>query len=110
MNLQIFGTKKCFETKKAQRYFKERNLKFQGIDLSKFGMSLGELKSVVQKVGIDSVINQNHPDAPLLAHLAYDDAKIDKIFEDPTLLRTPIVRNGKLATVGYCPEIWASWS
>ena len=109
MNIQIFGTSKCFDTKKAQRYFKERRIKFQGVDLKKFGMSRGELSSVKQAVGLDAMVDPNHPDAVLLSYLASDQAKLDKLFEDPTLLRTPIVRNGKQASVGYCPEIWDSW-
>ena len=48
-------------------------------------------------------------DAVLLSYLASQDAKLDKLFEDPTLLRTPIVRNGKQATVGYCPDVWNKW-
>ncbi|BDF68605.1 ArsC family transcriptional regulator [Oscillospiraceae bacterium] len=109
MNIQIFGKSKCFDTKKAERYFKERRVKFQAVDLLKYGMSRGELLSVIRAVGLDAVIDQKHPDAPLLNYLAYDDAKLEKLVEDPRLLKTPIVRNGKLATVGYQPEVWKSW-
>ena len=70
MNIQIFGSSKSFDTKKAERWFKERRIRVQSVDVRKYG----------------------------------------KLFQDPALLRTPIVRNGKQATVGYCPEIWASWS
>ena len=109
MNIQIFGKSKCFDTKKAERYFKERRIKFQAIDLVKYGISPGELKSVLQAVGLESLIDQKHPDAPLLNYLAYDQDKVEKLLEDPRLLRTPIVRNGKKATVGYCPEVWKDW-
>lgn len=109
MNIQIFGKSKCFDTKKAERYFKERRVKFQSIDLVKYGISPGELKSVVQAVGLEALIDQKGPDAPLLNYLAYDSDKLEKLYEDPRLLKTPIVRNGKKATVGYCPDVWKDW-
>lgn len=110
MNIQIFGKSKCFDTKKAQRYFKERRISFQNIDLLDKGMSRGELKSVVQALGgLDSLIDPKHPDAPLLAYLAYEEDRMEKVLDDPRLLKTPIVRNGRQATVGYCPEVWKGW-
>lgn len=109
MNIQIFGKSKCFDTKKAQRYFKERRVKFQAIDLNKYGISKGELTSVLRSVKLTDLIDDKHPDAALLEYLAYDQDKIEKLLEDPTLLRTPIVRNGKQATVGYQPDIWKGW-
>lgn len=110
MNIQIFGKSKCFDTKKAQRYFKERRIPFQSIDLTDKGISRGELKSVVQAVGgLDRLIDPKHPDAALLAYLAYDEDKLEKVLDDPRLLLTPIVRNGRQATVGYQPDIWKSW-
>ena len=110
MNIQIFGTKKCFDTKKAERWFKERRIKFQSIDLVKYGISPGELKNVMNAVGLDALIDQKHPDAALLNYLAYDADKAEKLLDNPKLLKTPIVRNGKQATVGYCPEIWKTWT
>lgn len=110
MNIQIFGKSKCFDTKKAERWFKERRIKFQSIDLVKFGISPGELKSVMNAVGLDTLIDQKHPDAALLNYLAYDADKAEKLLDNPKLLKTPIVRNGKQATVGYCPEIWETWT
>ena len=109
MNIQIFGKSKCFDTKKAERWFKERRVKFQAIDIKKYGMSRGELASVKNAVGLDNLVAPAHPDAVLLSYLASNEAKLDKLFEDPTLLRTPVVRNGKQATVGYCPEVWETW-
>ena len=109
MNIQIFGKNKCFDTKKAQRWFKERRVKFQAVDVKKIGMSLGELTSVKNAVGLANMIDEKHPDAVLLSYLASDGAKLEKLYEDPTLLRTPIVRNGKKATVGYCPQVWETW-
>lgn len=109
MNIQIFGRSKCFDTKKAERYFKERGIKFQSIDLVKKGISPGELKSVRQAVGLEALIDERHPDAALLQYLAYDEDKVEKLLEDPTLLMTPIVRNGRQATVGYQPDVWKKW-
>lgn len=110
MNIQIFGKNKCFDTKKAERWFKERRIKFQAVDVKKYGMSLGELTSVKNAVGLDNMIDPGHPDAVLLSYLVGDQDRLEKLYEDPTLLRTPIVRNGKQATVGYCPDIWADWN
>ena len=110
MNIQIFGKSKCFDTKKAQRWFKERRIKFQSIDLARVGISPGELKSVLNAVGLEALIDPKHPDAPRLNYLAYAADKVEKLLEDPRLLRTPIVRNGRQATVGYRPEVWQTWS
>ena len=112
MNIQIFGKSKCFDTKKSERYFKERGIKFQSIDLLKYGMSGGEFDSVLRAVGgIDCLIdwNANSPDIDLLRYMSERTQKEDKVFENPKLIKTPVVRNGKKATVGYCPEVWASW-
>ena len=109
MNIQIFGKSKCFDTKKAQRYFKERRVKFQNIDLLRYGMSKGELTAVVRAVGIDNLIDPKHPDAGMLSYLAMDSQKLEHLLDDPSLLKTPIVRNGKQATAGYCPEVWKIW-
>ena len=110
MNIQIFGKSKCFDTKKAERYFKERGIKFQSIDLPKYGMSAGEFDSVKRAVGgIEAMLNEKANDAALVKYLAYDEDKQQKMLENPKLIKTPIVRNGKKATVGYCPEVWKSW-
>ena len=73
-------------------------------------MSRGELLSVKNAVGLEALIDPKHPDAPLLQYLAYEEDKLEKLLENPRMLRTPIVRNGKQATVGYCPEVWKGWS
>ena len=104
MNIQIFGKSKCFDTKKAERYFKERRIKYQFVDILRYGMSRGELTSVKNAVGIGAL-----SDDAEIAYLAYDADKLEKLFDYPELLKTPIVRNGKQATVGYCPEIWKTW-
>lgn len=112
MNIQIFGTKKCFDTKKAERWFKERGVKFQSIDMKEKGMSAGEFNSVKQSVGgIDRMINENAKDKETLTLMKYlsDTDRDEKLFENQQLIRTPVVRNGKKATIGYCPEIWSEW-
>lgn len=109
MNIQIFGKSKCFDTKKAERYFKERGVKFQSIDLPRYGMSPRELESVAACVGLENLIDPKARDADVLKYLAYDRDKLEKLLDDPSLLKTPIVRNGKKATVGYCPDVWKTW-
>ena len=112
MNIQIFGKNKCFDTQKAQRYFKERKIKFQLIDLPKFGMSGKEFDAVLRGVGgIDNLIDWDAQDPEITLMKYMDDklAKEDKVFDNPKLMKTPVVRNGKNVTVGYCPEIWATW-
>ena len=113
MNIQIFGTKKCNETKKAQRYFKERGIKFQFIDMSEKEISKGEFRSVCQSVGgINVMINEDCKDKDALAVVKYisDDQKEEKLLTNQQVKKTPIVRNGKQATVGYLPDVWKSWS
>lgn len=112
MNIQIFGTSKCFATKKAQRYFKERRIRFQEIDLARYGMSGREFDSVLRAVGgIDQLIDwdKKSPEIDLMRYMDDPRQKEDRVFENPKLMKTPVVRNGKQATAGYCPEIWATW-
>ena len=109
MNIQIFGKNKCFDTKKAERWFKERRIRFQSIDLPRYGMSRREFESVRASVGLDAMIDEKAVGSELLRYLAYDGDKAEKLLEDPSLIRTPVVRNGKKATVGYCPDIWKQW-
>ena len=109
MNIQIFGKNKCFDTKKAERYFKERRIRYQFVDIIKYGMSRGELQSVCKAIGMEELVNREDRDYPLFQYLASEEAKLEKLYEIPELIRTPVVRNGKKATVGYCPEIWSTW-
>ena len=111
-NIQIFGKSKCFDTKKAERYFKERRVKFQSVDLIKYGLSGKEFDAVLRGIGgIDNLIDWDSslPDVTLMKYMDDPVAKEDKVFDDPRLMRTPIVRNGKQVTVGYRPEVWATW-
>jgi arsenate reductase-like glutaredoxin family protein len=112
VNIQIFGTNKCFDAKKAERYFKERRIPFQRIDLADKGMSRGELQNVCRAVGgLDAALDENCRDQDTLALVRYltEDAKLDKVLENQQILKTPIVRNGKQATVGYQPDVWKMW-
>ena len=110
LNIQIYGKSKCFDTKKAQRWFQERRVKFQEIDLTKKGLSPRELQSVKAAVGgLDALIDPKAPETATLRYLALDPQKEERLLEDPSLLRTPIVRNGRQATVGFCPEVWSTW-
>lgn len=112
MNIQIFGTKKCFESKKAQRYFKERNVKYQFVDIREKGMSKGELNSVMQAVGgLDELLDENCKDQNALMLIKYivDRDKLLKVLDNQQVLITPIVRNGSKATAGYKPDVWKSW-
>ena len=112
MNIQIFGKSKCFDTKKAERYFKERGVKYQSIDVAKFGMSKGEFNSVKQALGgFEQLVDENSKEKEVLSLMKYlsTEDKEEKLFENPKLFRTPIIRNGKKATIGYLPEIWKTW-
>ena len=112
MNIQIFGTKKSADTRKAERFFKERGIKFQYVNLDEKGLSKGELASVKQAVGgLDVMIDENTKDKNALALLKYiaEEDKEEKLLECQQLLKQPIVRNGKKATVGYQPDVWKVW-
>ena len=112
MNIQIFGTKKSNDTKKAERFFKERRIKYQFVDLKEKGLSKGEFRKVSQAVGgLEAMIDENCKDKDLLALIKYIAAedKAQKVLENQVVLKQPIVRNGKQATVGYQPEVWKTW-
>lgn len=113
MNIQIFGTKKRNETKKAERFFKERGIKYQFVDMKKKGMSKGEFNSVAQaNGGLDHMINWESKDQNLLALIKYiaNEDKLEKVLENPQVIKTPVVRNGKQSTLGYQPDVWKKWN
>ena len=112
MNIQIFGKSKCFDTKKAERYFKERRIKYQYVDLLRYGLSGKEFDAVLRGIGgIENLIDWTSKSDQITMMKYMDDrrAKEDKVFDDPALMKTPIVRNGKQVTVGFCPDEWAKW-
>ena len=112
MNIQIFGTKKSADTRKAERYFKERGIKFQFVDLNQKGLSKGEFMSVAQAVGgQDAMLDPDTKDKKTLTLIQYlvPDQQLEKILENQQVLRQPVVRNGKQATLGYQPDVWKTW-
>lgn len=114
MNIQMFGTKKCPETRKAERWFKERGITFHAVDLASKGLAPGELRNVAARVGgMEALLDKGgrrYIDKGL-AHSSPTAARIESLLlEDPLLCKTPIVRNGSQATVGYQPDVWATWS
>lgn len=130
MNIQIFGTRKCNDTKKAERFFKERGIKYQFIDMKEKGMSKGEFTSVAQaNGGLENMINWEgrtksgglrscadrsgaETDQDILALIKYiaDEDKLEKVLENPQVIKTPVVRNGKQSTLGYQPDVWKGWN
>jgi arsenate reductase len=111
--VQIFGTKKCAETRKTERFFKERGVGFQLVDLARKAMSPGELRAVAGRVGgMEALIDRagrRYLDKGL-KYAAPTGARVEKLLaEDPLLLRTPIVRSTAGATVGFRPEEWENW-
>ena len=112
MNIQIFGTKKCTDTKKAESFFKERGIKYQFIDMKSKGMRRGEFNSVAQaNGGFENMINWDGKDQDVLAlskYIAPED-KLEKVLENPSVIKTPVVRNGKQSTLGYQPDVWKTW-
>ena len=114
MNIQIFGTKKCADSRKAERFFKERGIRFQAIDLAQKGMSAGELRAVAARAGgVERLIDREGTRylERGLKYAAPTGPRIEQILiDDPRLLRTPVVRDGAArATVGYCPDVWQQW-
>ncbi len=107
--VQIFGTKKCKDTQKALRFFKERRIQIQFVDLTQRGMSKGELRNVARSVPLEELINPEDPtyEKQQLKYLQHDIE--EKLLEFPLLLKTPVVRNGQKATAGHQPNVWKAW-
>ena len=112
MNIQIFGTRKNSDTRKAERFFKERGIRFQFVDMKEKGLSKGEFTSVMQAVGgLEAMIDPGCKDKDLLALIKYiaEEDRMQKVLENQSVLKLPIVRNGKQATAGYAPDVWKTW-
>ena len=110
--IQIFGTKKSSDSRKAERFFKERGIKCQYVDMKEKGLSKGEFQSVLRAVGgLEQMIDENCKDKDLLALIKYiaEEDRAEKVLENQEVLKLPIVRNGQKATVGYRPEVWKGW-
>jgi arsenate reductase-like glutaredoxin family protein len=109
MNIQIIGTKKCTDTKKAQRFFKDRSVNFHFLDLNEKPLSKGELTKISQKIGKDELIDTESKEYKNkgLAWMDYD--AVEEVMENNLLLKTPIVRNGTEVTAGYDQKTWTLW-
>ena len=110
--IQIFGTKKSSDSRKAERFFKERGIKTQFVDMKEKGLSKGEFQSVLRAVGgLEQMIDENCKDKDLLALIKYiaEEDRAEKVLENQVVLKLPIVRNGQKATVGYQPDVWKGW-
>ncbi len=110
MNIQIFGTKNCSDTRKAERYFKERRIQFHFRDLSEKGISKGELENIARVVPVDELIDREGKQFKKrnMQYMKFDIE--EELLNDALLFKTPIVRNGKDVTVGYCPDVWKNWT
>ena len=109
MNVQIFGTKKCRETQKTERYFKERRISYHFVDLNERSLSKGEMEKIKKAVGLETLLNRESKEYVKLNMQYIVHNREEMMLQHPLLLRTPIVRNGTQATVGYMPEIWQEW-
>jgi arsenate reductase len=111
MNIQIYAAKKNFDSQKAERYFKERKIPYQLVDLGRKNLSKGELQAISKAVGLAALIDVSSSDYKTLnmAYHGLTPMAEELLLSHAGLLRTPIVRNGKQATIGFCPEIWQSW-
>lgn len=112
MNIQIYSGKKNFDTQKAERYFKERRIPVQMMDLKKHPLGEREIRLMLQQVGMEKLIDREDKKAKEHPACYYNQESllIPAIQEAPWLLKTPIVRNGNRVTVGYQPEIWETWT
>ncbi len=109
MNIQIFGTKGCSDTRKAERYFKERRIPFHFRDLNEKGIAKGELDNITRVYPLEELIDREGKQFKKrnLQYMVFN--LEEELLNDSLLFKTPIVRNGKEVTVGYQPSIWVSW-
>ncbi len=109
MNIQIFGTKKSNDTKKAERFFKERNIKFHFRNLAEKGISKGELENIKSVIPLEELIDTEGKEFKKrnLKYMVFDIET--ELLEDPLLFKMPIVRNGRKVTIGYEPGTWSDW-
>lgn len=109
MNIQIIGTKKCRDTQKAERFFRERRIAFHFRDLNEKGLAKGELDNIKSVIPIEDLIDKEGSQFKKrdMSYMKFDIE--EELLNDSLLLKTPVVRNGKLVTIGYEPDIWNSW-
>jgi len=109
LNIQIFGIKKCSDTRKAERFFKERGINFQFRDLEEMGIAKGELENIRRSIPLDDLLDKESKQFKKrnLSYMVFNTE--EELLGDPLLFKTPIVRNGKISTIGYAPHIWKEW-
>src|ERR1035437_4937449 len=109
MNIQIIGTKNCSDTRKAERFFKERNIPFHFRDLNEKGLSKGELDNIALGFSPDELIDRDGKQFKKrnMQYMKFD--VMEELLNDSMLLKTPIVRNGKNITIGYKTDTWIKW-
>ncbi len=109
MNIQIIGTKKCNNTKKAIRFFKERNIPYYFVDLNERELSAGELSAITSRIPASELIDSESKIYKKKGYEYMDFDPLEEISENNLLIRTPVVRNGKLVTAGYDEKSWKEW-
>ena len=112
MEVQVFGLKKSADTRKALRFFAERRVKTHFVDLAERAASLGELKRFAQKFGVDALVDRDSKrfNDLGLAHARYSDERwLDKLVDEPQLLKVPLTRFTNRLTIGLAEEEWQSW-
>jgi len=113
MEVQIFGIKKSPDTRKALRFFAERRVKTHFVDLLERAASPGELQRFAQKFGVEALVDRQSRrflDLGLGAARLSDDRWLEKLVEQPLMLRLPLVRHGAQLTVGDATETWQGWT
>lgn len=110
LNIQIFGRRDCADSRKAERWFKERRIPFQFIDLKQKGFSPRELESVARPIGIDNLVDRESKRFREKGLAFMSPSRVPQVLlDDPLLVKTPVVRNGSQATLGFKPEVWEGW-
>lgn len=113
MQVQIFGTKKSAETRKALRFFAERRIQVHFVDLNERAASLGELKRFAQKFGVQALVDRESKRFRDLglghSHLS-DERWLTKLADEPLILKTPLVRYENRLTVGDAEAEWKEWT
>lgn len=111
MNIQIYFEKKNFDVQKAERYFKERRIPYQSLDLKKHRLGEREIKMMISNIGMENLLDRENMRVREHPACYYDreEMLIPAIQEAPWLMKTPIVRNGSSMTLGYQPEVWNQW-
>src|SRR5688572_9744959 len=113
VSVQIFGTRKSSDTRKAQRFFSERRVQVHFVDLAERAASLGELRRFAQRFGVRSLIDREgrrYQELGLSTAMLSDERWLDMLVDEPLLLRMPLVRHGNQLTVGLAEDEWRAWT